>query len=87
MGTFTITPTDDTVVEGDETITIPGTTTVSLTVSSATVTLKDHNGTTTGDPNDEDTAELSITGPANSVAEGNNAVFTVTLSARRWMPM
>ena len=45
-GTLTITPTDDAVVEGDETITIPGTTTVGLTVSSATVTLTDDDKTT-----------------------------------------
>ena len=79
-GTLTITPTDDTVVEGDETITIPGTTTVSgLTVTSATVTLTDDDkGTTT--PDDKDSAVLSISGPASNVAEGSNAVFTVTLS-------
>ena len=70
-------------VEGDETITIPGTTTVSgLSVTSATITLKDHNGTTTtGDPNDEDKTDLSITGPTSNVTEGSNATFTVTLSA------
>ena len=82
-GTLTITPTDDAVVEGDETITIPGTTTeaVGLTVGSATITLKDHNGITTEDPDDVDKAELSISGPASNVSEGSNAVFTVTLSA------
>ena len=82
-GTLTITPTDDTVVEGDETITIPGTTTtqVGLTVTSATVTLTDDDKGTTDDPNDHDSAELSITGPSANVSEGGNAVFTVTLSA------
>ena len=81
-GTLTITPTDDSVVEGDETIVIPGTTTtqVGLSVTSAEVTLKDHNGTTTDDPNDEDKSELSISGPSASVAEGSDATFTVTLS-------
>ena len=82
-GTLTITPTDDTVVEGDETITIPGTTTVGLTVSSATVTLTDDDKST-GDPGEEDdrdSAELTISGPGSSVSEGGNAVFTVTLSA------
>ena len=82
-GTLTITPTDDTVVEGDETITIPGTTTVSLSVTSATVTLTDDDKST-GDPGEEDdrdSAELSISGPGSSVSEGDNAVFTVTLSA------
>ena len=80
-GTLELTPTDDTVVEGDETIIISGTTTVTgLSVSSATITLNDHNGTTTGDPNDKDKAELSISGPS-SVTEGGDATFTVTLSA------
>ena len=41
-GSITITPTDDAVVEGDETIIISGTTTVTgLSVTSATVTLTD----------------------------------------------
>ena len=82
-GTITITPIDDKVVEANETIIIPGTTTteVGLTVSSATITLKDHNGTTSEDPNDEDKTDLSIAGPASNVTEGSNATFTVTLSA------
>ena len=81
-GSITITPTDDTVVEGDETIIISGTTTVTgLSVSSATITLNDHDGTTTGDPNDKDSAELSIAAPTSNVAEGSDATFTVTLSA------
>ena len=83
-GTLTITPTDDEVVEGDETITIPGTTTtqVGLTVSSATVTLTDDDKSTSdpGEGDDKDSAELSISGPASNVSEGGNAVFTVTLS-------
>ena len=71
-GKLELTPTDDAVVEGDETIVISGTTTVSgLSVSSATITLNDHNGTTTGDPNDKDTAELSISGPSANVDEGS----------------
>ena len=46
-GSLTITPTDDLVVEGDETITIPGTTTVSgLSVTSATITLTDDDKST-----------------------------------------
>ena len=79
-GDMTITPVDDEVVEGDETIIIPGSTTVGLTVSPATVTLTDDNKSTTSDPNDKDSAEVSISGPATSVSEGSNAVFTVTLS-------
>ena len=80
-GTLTITPTDDTVVEGDETIIIPGTTTtqVGLSVTSATITLKDHNGDT-DDEDDKDTAEISVSGPSANVSEGGNASFTVTLS-------
>ena len=81
-GTLELTPTDDAVVEDDETIIISGTTTVTgLNVTSATITLNDHNGTTTGDPNDKDSAELSISGPSASVSEGSDATFTVTLSA------
>ena len=79
-GSITITPTDDVVVEGDETITIPGTTTVGLTVSSATITLTDDDKTTTTIPGDKDSAELSISGPTSNVAEGSEATFTVTLS-------
>ena len=82
-GTLTITPTDDTVVEGDETIKIPGTTTVGLTVTSASVTLTDDDKTTTGpeEGDDKDTAEISISEPTSNVAEGSDATFTVTLSA------
>ena len=79
-GTLTITPADDEVVEGDETIIVSGTTTVGLTVSDATITLTDDNKSTTSDPNDKDGAELSISGPGTSVSEGSEAVFTVTLS-------
>ena len=80
-GTLTITPTDDVVVEGDETIIIPGTTTVTgLTITSATVTLTDDDKSTTTPTDDKDTAELSISGPTANVAEGSDATFTVTLS-------
>ena len=81
-GTLTITPIDDKVVEGNETIIIPGTTTteVGLTVTSATITMKDLNGTTKDDPEDMDSTDLSITGPTSNVAEGGDATFTVTLS-------
>ena len=84
-GTLELTPTDDTIVEGDETITIPGTTTteVGLTVTSADITLTDDNKSTSGpgEEDDKDSAELSIAGPASSVSEGSDATFTVTLSA------
>ena len=81
-GTLTVTPTDDDVVEGDETISIPGTTTVSgLSVTSATITLTDDDKGTTGDPNDKDSAEISISGPSANASEGSDATFAVTLSA------
>ena len=81
-GTLEITPTDDALVEGDETIIVSGTTTtqVGLSVTSATVTLTDDNKTTTTPTDDKDTTELSISGPSSNVSEGGNAVFTVTLS-------
>ena len=64
-------------MEGDETIVIPGTTTVSLTVGSATVTLTDDSQ---AEGKTIDSAELSISGPAAEVTEGSDATFTVTLS-------
>ena len=83
-GSITITPTDDQVVEGDETIVISGTTTtqVGLDVSDATITLTDDNKSTSnpGEEDDRDSAELSISGPASNVSEGGDASFTVTLS-------
>ena len=78
-GTLTITPTDDSVVEGDETITVSGTAT-GFTVSSADITLTDDEKSTTENPGDKDSATLSISGPSANVAEGSNATFTVTLS-------
>ena len=78
--TLTITPTDDSVVEGNETITIDGDA-GSLTVIPATITLTDDDKDTTT-PGDLDSAVLSISGPtSDSVSEGSDATFTVTLSA------
>ena len=74
-GTLTIDPTDDDTVEGDETITVSGTTTVGLTVNSADITLSDH-----ATSKQLDGAKLSISGPSSSVTEGSTASFTVTLS-------
>ena len=79
-GTLTITPTDDSIVEGGETIVLSGTTTTSLTVSDATITLTDDNKSTAS-PGDIDSAELSITGPTSNVSEGSDSTFSVTLSA------
>ena len=67
-GTLTLTPVSDAVVEGDETIVVNGAAT-GLMVRSATITLED-----------DDTATLSISGPATDVTEGSDAEFTVTLS-------
>ncbi len=78
--TLTITPTDDAVVEGDETITLDGAAT-GFTVTSDTITLTDGVGATPTDPNDVDGAELSVSGPTANVSEGSDATFTVTLSA------
>ena len=55
---------------GDETVVGGwGVSSRAFTVSSATITLED-----------DDTATLSITGPASAVNEGSDATFTVTLS-------
>ena len=71
-GTFTLTPTNDTADETDETITVSGTS-GSLTVNSATITLTD----------DDAAPTLSINSP--SVSEGDSGstslTYTVTLSA------
>ena len=67
-GSFTVTPVNDEVVEGDETIELQGAS-AGLDVTPATITITD-----------DDTATLGITGPAGTVAEGGNAEFTVTLS-------
>ena len=80
-GTLVITPIDDQIVEGDETIEIPGTTSVGLSVSDASIRLTDGDGSTTP-PGDLDRATVSIAGPSASVAEGSGAVFVVTLSHR-----
>ena len=67
-GTFTLTPTDDSSVEGDETITVAGTST-GLTVASATITLAD-----------DDTAGIDLSTSPSTVAEGD-AATTVTVTA------
>ena len=67
-GTLTITPVDDTVVEGDESIEVTGSF-KRFTVSPDTITLTDN-----------DAATVGISGPSAEVAEGESAAFTVTLS-------
>ena len=56
-------------MEGRETILVEGTTTVGLSVASATVTLTD-----------DDMATLTLTPASQDAVEGANASFTVTLS-------
>ena len=63
-----MTPVNDEVVEGDETIVLQGAS-AGLDVTPATITITD-----------DDTATLGITGPVGVVTEGDNAEFTVTLS-------
>ena len=66
-GTFTLTPADDSTVEGSETIGVAGTS-LSTTVTGTTVTLTDN-----------DTATVTVNDA--SAAEGSDMTFTVTLSA------
>ena len=65
---FTVTPVNDVVVEGDETILLQGAS-AGLDVIPATITITD-----------DDTATLGITGPSVVISEGSKAQFTVTLS-------
>ena len=67
-GTFTLTPTQDTIIEGDETITVGGTST-GLTVNSDTVTLTD-----------DDSSDITLRVSPSSVAESGGAT-TVTVTA------
>ena len=72
---LSITPTDDEIVEGDETIVVQGTAS-GLIVHSAAITVLDRKGT---GPH-RDTSTLSLSGPGAAVVEGSDATFTVTLS-------
>ena len=66
--TFTLTPTDDEVVEGDETLSVTGTTTVTgLTVTGTEMTITDDDG------------DAKVTIEDASAAEGDSITFTVTL--------
>ena len=67
-GTFTLTPTQDTIIEGAESITVGGTST-GLTVNSDTVTLTD-----------DDSTEITLRVSPSSVAE-NGGATTVTVTA------
>ena len=68
-GTFTLTPTDDTLVEGDESITVSGTT-ADHYVSGASVTLTDN----------DTTPQVNLSVNPSSVSEGA-AATTVTVTA------
>ncbi len=65
---FTLTPTDDTSIEGDETITVDGTN-ADLTVKNASVTLED-----------DDTTKITLTAKPTSVKEEDSGT-TVTVTA------
>ena len=67
-GTLTITPTDDAIVEGDETITVSGSTS-GIDTSPVDITITDN-----------DTATVSISGPSE-VVEASTHNYYVTLSA------
>ena len=70
-GTFTLTPISDTLVEGDETISLSGSTT-GLTVNGATVTLADNDAT----------PSINLTLSPTSVSEdGGNQTVTVTATS------
>ena len=66
--TLRITPTNDGIVEGEETIRVEGTVS-GFTVSPAEITI-----------NDDDSGTLSLSGSGTAVSEGNDASYTVTLS-------
>ena len=69
-GTFTISPTDDSIAEGDEKVSVTGSVT-SLTVTDTELTITDNDAAPTG-------IELSLS--PNSVME-NGGVATVTVTA------
>ena len=69
IGTFTFTPTKDTVVESDETVQLT-TSLGRMQIFPATITILNTSH-----------ADLSVSGPSAPVAEGSTATFTVTLSA------
>ena len=66
---FTLTPTDNALLEGDKRIGVEGTHSGNLVVIPAAITLSEDDG-----------AEVSIAGPTVEVDEGSDAVFIVTLS-------
>ncbi len=83
-GDYTATTPASIIIPGDSS-TVDGTLTITPTddvvvEGGETITLTDDDKSTTV-PGDKDSAEISITGPASSVLESGDAVFTVTLSS------
>ena len=72
--TFTLTPTQDAIAEGDESIDVTGTATDGLTVTKAEMTLTD---------DDTAAASITLTVSPTSVAEDDDAT-TVTVTATLW---
>ncbi|MCY4416390.1 MAG: cadherin-like beta sandwich domain-containing protein [Chloroflexi bacterium] len=70
--TFTLTPTDDDVDEGDETLSVTGTTTeTDLSVSGTTATIVE-----------DDERGVTVSTPTLTVPEGGTAVYTVALQSQ-----
>ena len=70
--TFTLTPTDDGIVEGDETLSVAGTASVEdLTVTGTDVTIRD-----------DDERRLAISPTSLTVSEGESATYTVVLGSK-----
>ena len=70
--TFTLTPTDDGLIEGDETLTVTGTTGLAdLTVTGTSITI-----------GDDDERRVAISPTSLTVAEGDSASYTVVLGSR-----
>ena len=74
-GTFTLNPVNDDIAEGDETIEVTGTAGV-LPVTPATVTIAD-----------DDTAGISLSRTARTVAEGDSFTYTVVLASEPTAPV
>ena len=70
--TFTLTPTNDGIVEGNETLSVSGTTGVEdLTVTGASVTI-----------GDDDERRVAISPTSLTLAEGDSATYTVVLGSK-----
>ena len=70
--TFTLTPTDDGLIEGDETLTVTGTTGLAdLTVTGTSITI-----------GDDDERGVAISPTSLTVSEGDSATYTVVLGSR-----